>query len=239
MVDDRHSRYSNNCNFDYHWLSNRTNSVKIPQYEVAHRTDSYPSGLKNSDEMSEAISGGLSSERILELADSGYMPHYRIDSGAPLFKVTEVKAWISENAIVKVSGRSISEAMRIVVAAPEVIDTPPIAIANISSLQQIPKWGYQPGIYFLCLKGEVVYVGQSITPAGRISAHRTDKEKNFDTVYLLPVPQSELNDVEAAFIHHLLPKQQGHIKNGREKPCSPRMSKPKEQILECIFMQQS
>ena len=69
-----------------------------PQHSITYKTDNYPTSLKTHHEMSEAVSGGLSAERIMELADSGYMPHYRIDGGIPLFKVTEVKAWISQNA---------------------------------------------------------------------------------------------------------------------------------------------
>ena len=209
-----------------------------PQHSITYKTDNYPTSLKTHHETSEVISGGLSAERIMELAESGYMPHYRIDGGIPLFKVTEVKAWISQNAIYKSEGRSISDALRIVVPAPEVVDTPPNALRNIPHLQQLPRWGYQPGVYFLCLKGEVVYVGQSVHPSARVSNHQTDSQKNFDTVYLLPVPQSELNDVESAFIHHLMPVQQGGLKIGRKKPNAPRMSKPKEDILSKIMYQE-
>ena len=212
--------------------------MNFPQHSVTYKTDSYPTSLKTHHETSEVISGGLSAERIMELAESGYMPHYRIDGGVPLFKVAEVKAWINKNAIYKSEGRSISDALRIVIPAPEVVDTPPSALCNIPHLQQLPKWGYQPGVYFLCLKGEVVYVGQSVHPSSRVSNHHTDRHKNFDTVYLLPVPQSELDDVESAFIHHLMPAQQGGLREGREKPNAPRMSKPKEEILSKIMYQE-
>jgi len=213
--------------------------MNLPQHNITYKTDSYPTGLKTHHEIAEVISGGLSAERVLELADSGYIPHYRIDGGIPLFKVTEVKAWISQNAIYKSEGRSICDALRIVVPAPEVVDTPPYALCNIPHLQQLPKWGYQSGVYFLCLKGEVVYVGQSVTPSSRVSSHNQDKQKDFDTVYLLPVPQSELDDVESAFIYHLMPVQQGGLKRGKDKPYAPKMSKPKEEILSKIMHQET
>ena len=203
------------------------------QHIVCHKTNDYPTGLKSVSEVADSI-GGITTERILELAESGYLPHYRVDYGEPKFKISEVKSWIASNLISRCAGRALPDAIRIVLPAPEVVDRPPVEISNIPNLQQIPKHGYQPGVYFLCKGDSVVYVGQSVSPASRVSTHGNDKQKDFDRVYLLPVPQSELNDVEAAFIHHLLPSGQGGIRQGREKPLSPRMSKPKDEILSSV-----
>lgn len=93
---------------------------------------------------------------------------------------------------------------------------------NIQGLQQIPKSGYQPGVYFLCKEGEVVYVGQSVHPSARIKTHEASSSKDFDRVYLLPVPESELDDTEAAFIKLLHPRQQGGIRLGNP-PAVPRV----------------
>jgi excinuclease UvrABC nuclease subunit len=112
-------------------------------------------------------------------------------------------------------------------------DKPPESISNIQNIKQMPRHGYQPGVYFLCKDNDVIYVGQSVTPSSRIASHTRDSQKKFDRVYLLPVPQSELNDVEAAFIHHLQPVANGGLRSGR-KPVAPVMSRPKSEILKSV-----
>jgi len=206
--------------------------MEKPQHKVSLVTNKYPNGLKTAEEIANSLSNGISVDRILELADSGYMPHYRIDGGSPLFIISEVKDWVSKNIIHKCNGSVFPEAIRVVLPAPPVVDRPPDSICNINMLQQIPKYGYQPGVYFLCKNESVVYVGQSITPSSRVASHATSYGKDFDRVYLLPVPISELNNVEAAFINHLKPKYQGRVKNGKGKLVSPISTKTKTEVFE-------
>lgn len=198
-------------------------------YAVTHMTNEMPSGLKPAEEIAPGC--GLSAERLLELANAYYVPHYRIDGNSPLFRASEVKQWIAGNLMVRCEGRPIADSLKIVVPAPPVFERPPPCIAHLPALQQLPRHDYQPGVYFLCKGDAVVYVGQSVCPTSRIGQHAKDKEKDFDRVYMLPVPKSELNDVEAAFIHHLKPCQQGGIKAGKERPVSPSMSLPIDEIL--------
>lgn len=205
-------------------------------HSVVHQTNEYPVGLKTAHEIAEN-NKGISAERVLELANAGYMPHYRIDNGNPLFKPAEVKQWIANNLMGKCAGRNLPDAIRVVVPAALPFDRPPIHIANVPALQQLPRHGYQPGVYFLCSGDEVVYVGQSTTPSSRIGTHSMDNKKQFDRVYLLPVPMSELNDVEAAFIHLLRPKLNGSHKGENAKPVAPAMSKSKEEILKSFGME--
>lgn len=205
---------------------------------VMHKTNTYPTGLKSADEVAGYV-GNISAARILELADSGYLPHYRIDGGTPQFKPAEVKGWLANNLMARCEGRALPDAIRIVIPAPDVTDDPPNSISNVPYLQQLPKYGYQPGVYFLCKGAEVVYVGQSVTPSSRVGAHTNDRQKDFDRVYLLPVPKSELDNVEAAFIHHLRPAQQGGIKSGRSTPVSPGMTRPMGEILNSVLTQQA
>jgi hypothetical protein len=202
-----------------------------PNMTVVQTTDVFPSGIKSASDISESV--GISPERLVELADSGYIPHYRIDGGPPLFKQSEVRQWVANNLIARVEGREFPRALNIVLPAPEIVDRPPAAIQNLPNLQQPPKWGFQPGVYFLCKGDEVVYVGQSVAPAGRIATHAQNPYKDFDRVYLLPVPESELNDVEGAFIRHLEPSQQGRVKDGG-KLTAPRISCHKDRILEGV-----
>lgn len=205
------------------------------RHTVVHETNDYPTGLKSADEMTEIMQGDISKERLLELADSGYLPHFRIDNGSPKFKPVEVKRWVANNLLGRCDGKSLHDAIRIVVQPDRLSDTPPESISNISTLRQMPKHGYQPGVYFLCKGDEVVYVGQSTSPSGRIAQHTNDKLKDFDRVYLLPTPLSELNDMEAAFIHHLKPVLNGVHKGKDSRPVSPAMSKPKDEILKTVL----
>ena len=68
------------------------------------------------------------------------------------------------------------------------------------------------GVYFLRYEGQIVYVGQSVSVYNRVSAHR--KEKKFDQVSFLPCKQEELNNLEGFFIRLLMPKLNGHSRDG-------------------------
>jgi hypothetical protein len=71
-----------------------------------------------------------------------------------------------------------------------------------------------PGVYFLCLGDKVVYVGQSLNPPSRASAHLASRI-GFDRVYVLPVPREALDLVEGALIRSLKPKLNGEGRRGR------------------------
>lgn len=190
----------------------------------------YPTALKTAEVIADQL--GMSEKRILELAAAGYMPHYKID-GVYKFQLQAVKNWVANNLMVKCDGRYMPDIIRVVIPSPKAPrEGLPTALKNVPHLQQIPSLGYQPGVYFLCHGDAVVYVGQSVNPGVRIAAHANDRfnKKTFDRVFLLPVPESELNDVEAAFIHYLRPAQQGGIRRG-EKPVAPNMSRHIMEIL--------
>lgn len=67
----------------------------------------------------------------------------------------------------------------------------------------------KPGIYFLVLRGEIVYVGQSINPLCRLGQHAA--ERQFDSFVVLPCPVKELATIEGAYILALRPR---YNKNG-------------------------
>jgi hypothetical protein len=208
--------------------------MQHPEHTITQVTDEYPVGLKTAAELATNLGDGITEARVLELAAAGYMPHYRIDSGPPLFKASEVRRWVASNLLRRVTGRAIPSALRVVTNAEPVFDAPPMCISSLPGLQQIRSVDYCPGVYFLCRGRDVVYVGQSKAPAGRIATHRSSGEKAFDRVYLLPVPESELNDVEHAFIHLLRPPLQGGIRSGRDTPTAPRSSRTVEETLASI-----
>lgn len=208
---------------------------KKPEHVVTHLTDSWPSALLLAEEVSERLKGAVTAERLLELAAAGYAPHYRIDGGPPMFVITEIRNWMAKNILERVSGKQLPEIVRVAIPMAQFGDKPPVSIAGLPGLAQIPVNDLSPGVYFLCSGDEVVYVGQSIAPMSRLAQHRMDREKKFDRAYLLPTPPSEMNDVEGAFIRHLRPSQQGGLRNGKANPVAPTTSAPHGDIVDALF----
>jgi hypothetical protein len=157
--------------------------------------------LKNVDYIVKSLNGFLSRERVLELAEAGYMPCWKVDGGEPLFTVGQVKDYIKSNLTIGNNPRPFP----IVLPVPTAKDPflPPDSIKGIQGLQRLPQALYPPCVYFLIKKGVIQYVGQSVCIAARISQHQNIKE--FDEVYYLPVPQSDLNVTERAFIKLIKP----------------------------------
>lgn len=165
----------------------------------------WPGALKTATEVAKIL--GLCEERIKELADSLFIPHWRVSDGEPLFQTTEVKKWAAQNMLRQFEGKALPMELVVCIEPPKACD-PPLSIRYLKDLRQIPRYEYPSGIYFLVKDDKVVYVGQSVFPLQRVETHKKDKE--FDRVYMLPVPKSVLNEIEGAFIRLLEP-----ILNGR------------------------
>ena len=68
------------------------------------------------------------------------------------------------------------------------------------------EW-YSPAIYFLHLKGEIVYIGKSINVRGRVMQHLiTSHHIKFDMVSYKPYGYDKLDSKEKKFILKYLPK---------------------------------
>ena len=165
-----------------------------------HIFDKMPQGLKLASEITKQTK--LTEKRLIELADAQVIPHYRIDGGEPYFNTTEVRNWIAFNLVQKVDGESIYP-INLVAAIGDLTERPPKSIADIPNLKQVPD-NYEPVVYFLALRDEVVYVGQSISVIARTKDHRRDG-KIFDRVYGIPCPRNELDYLENKFIKTLKP----------------------------------
>jgi hypothetical protein len=61
------------------------------------------------------------------------------------------------------------------------------------------------GVYFLLAQGSIVYVGQSKNVLGRIAAHRSEREKCFDRVFVIECRPAELDHLEALYIEKFAP----------------------------------
>jgi hypothetical protein len=177
------------------------------------------SSLLTAESMSEKLRHVVSADRLLELAACGSIPHYDVD-GSVMFGPGETKEWLNHNLIVRRPGRHIGSAIVTIVnvmAPSKKRDAIPVELSAIAGML-IPL-GVQgaesigvPGVYFLCHRGTVVYVGQSGNVLGRVGAHIGDK--TFDSTWFVRVPQSDLDFVEGQLIRTLKPKY-NHDKKGR------------------------
>jgi excinuclease UvrABC nuclease subunit len=73
------------------------------------------------------------------------------------------------------------------------------------------------GIYFLVDDGEIVYVGQAVDLRRRLVEHYELGAKPFDSYFFLPTNESDLDAVEAHYIHALKPKY-NHAKSWGRQP---------------------
>ena len=205
--------------------------MQIQQHVVMHKTSEYPSALKTALEISG--SDTLPLEKLIAYTEAGYIPHYRIDGGEFLYRSGEVKSWIAKNLMGRCNGADLPYELKITVPAEKISTYPPSSISNLPNLQQVPKYGFNSGIYFLCFGDEVVYVGQSTSPASRIASHVLEGKKVFDRVYLLPIPEQDLNNVETAFIKTFNPKYNGKIR-GTDKPLTLQATEDAESVFSRI-----
>ena len=63
-----------------------------------------------------------------------------------------------------------------------------------------------PAVYFLCYRGEVVYVGQSRALMLRIDQHLEEGVKLFDAVAFVRCPFNLLTKIEGYYIRQMVPK---------------------------------
>lgn len=154
--------------------------------------------------------GGFSVARLLELADAGYCPCVRIDGGSPRFSVRAVSSWIRENMMQVQDGMPLPRVLHVARAsvAGDIPFRCPISIEPLSQYLRLINEALleaQPGVYFLIKDHTVVYVGQSRHVFARVAGHAAQHRKTFDCAVYLPIPSSELDPVEAAFIRLLAP----------------------------------
>ena len=158
----------------------------------------YSFKYKSAEEISSAT--GITVERIEDLCRSGLMPHRYVDGRGPVFSYNDTISWIRKNLVEEHEGRAIVP-MPVLYKA-NLFDVPP-PLANIADrLVVLPPCCFS-GVYFLCDGKQIVYVGQSVNAGSRSTSHR---DKKFDAILILPVPEEQLNEVEAAFIGLLSPK---------------------------------
>ncbi|MCE5247911.1 hypothetical protein LLG88_13440 [bacterium] len=185
----------------------------LQKLKVTHFCQDWPSGLVDAEQLAGAL--GISASRITELADAGYWPHFRCEGGAPRFRMKESKQWAARNLLQQVEGKTLPVECHVIALDARITTDPPVAIAALLNLIEVPAVYLPPGVYFLCSGQEVVYVGQSVSVVSRVVTHRAGG-KRFDRAYFIPIPESELDTVEAFFIKHLNPALNGNGGRNRD-----------------------
>ncbi len=159
--------------------------------------------LKTAEEVAASVR--MSANRLRELAEVEVIPHFRIDGGPPLFSLAGLKDYVRRYLVTVCPGEPLPINLRPVVQQPPSPATIPRALAEVEArLCEIPPFEYPPCVYFLVLKQEIVYVGQSRNLLSRLGQHREDG-KCWDRVLYLPVPADCLLAVEAQWIRVLCP----------------------------------
>jgi hypothetical protein len=189
---------------------------------------SLPGGLLDAHELAERLAKShrmpLPVERIVELAKSGHLPCWWWQDGdtmyGPFFQVAKVKEWFVRNGHVKEQpGIDFPGTLQVrVMGVPRAEDVIPRERLP-PALQAMGREFYPvqyefSGVYFLIREDRVVYVGQSVNVTSRVGSHVSEGQKRFERAIYLPVPLSDLDGVERAFIRALRPEYNGTANNG-------------------------
>jgi len=125
---------------------------------------------------------------------------------APLYRRQEVVDWINLNLVKRCDGYDLPSKLSVVSenAAPLPKEIPK-ALALLHPLFHLPihRPECSAAVYFLVKCGVVVYVGQGKRFCTRIGEHL--HAKDFDSVFYIPLSESQLDAVESAFISTLKP----------------------------------
>lgn len=147
----------------------------------------------------------VSPDRLMKLAKDGIAPCVIVDSEKYLFFKKDVTAWAKENLIKIQDGSKLEVNLKFLAPAEVYSGEPPMELSALKGkLHQIPVHDIGPCVYFLVLREEVVYVGQSVNLLSRLATHQFDKL--FDRVFFINVPAESILEIEAALIKKFKPK---------------------------------
>lgn len=165
--------------------------------------DEWPSSLKSLEQTAEAVH--IDVDTLRNQVRAMQVPHYVYPNGEPAFRISDVKRWMLDTGqLRKAQPYVVTHRVVNYNANPLAEGAIPESIQHIKGLKNLST--YPPGIYFLVDGDEVVYVGQSMHPATRLKEHDRDGRKTYTHAFLLPTPESDLNDLETLLIAQLRPK---------------------------------
>ena len=79
----------------------------------------------------------------------------------------------------------------------------PDELKPLDNCFRVPIESFVPGIYFLYLKGEMMYIGQALNVFLRLATHKQEKE--FDECYFFPCLKENLSLYESTLIKYFRP----------------------------------
>jgi hypothetical protein len=147
-------------------------------------------------------------KRLLELVRSRHAPCVYVDGN--IFFQRNIKKWVRDNLYVIQEGKLFANNI-IFLSQDSPFASPPKELRAVckeikeyEAMQYKLTW-YPPCIYFLYKENTLIYIGQTINLPSRVSYHFNNSGKTFDTVYYIPIPESELLEVEKKLIKQFLP----------------------------------
>jgi hypothetical protein len=173
--------------------------------------------LKSASELKGKIKQIFTLEQLEQLAKNYGLPHYILLNPITkeeliYFDQSEIDEWVAANFLKKNDCKtqlnlsffyfnSDSHKIKDLSAVPK-------ELININNLFEIPFEiiNTPPGVYFLCYRSEIVYIGQAKNVSFRVAEHIKEREKEFDTIYFIPCPINQLDVLESSLIRHIRPK---------------------------------
>ncbi len=141
-------------------------------------------------------------EKILELAKQGKFPCVRIPGrDEPLFLLKNATEYAKREIFQIQDGKPYH--LHVHTDKSFSIEQLPRSLRSNSEQLFLFEFTDIPCVYFLVTDDEVVYVGQSVNLNQRLSMHA---DKQFETVFYMPVPERDLLEIEGRFIRLLKPK---------------------------------
>lgn len=185
---------------------------------MANLQDIDLSKLKKVEDIKGKIKEFLTNEEITELARTKIIPHYILRhpiTGVETycFYTGAVNEWFERNCLryeeCKYEQNLIFVKFDYEAHKVNHQDEVPAGLSKIKSLYKYPykeQTCIPPSVYFLCEKGKVVYVGQSVNLLARLQTHFNEGLKKFTDVYFVPVQINQLAKFETSLINHFQPE---------------------------------
>jgi hypothetical protein len=152
----------------------------------------------------------FSEEQMNELANAQIVPHYILKHPITneisfYYAPAELNEWFYSNCFQRNFPKFEPEIKFLNIALAHELPNIPPQLTAIENLFCIPQENlyFGSGVYFLCKGKQIVYIGQSVNVGSRVPNHCG--EKDFDSVFFIPVVKSKLDQYEAALIDFFNP----------------------------------
>jgi hypothetical protein len=166
--------------------------------------------LKSIQDCKGRLKEFIGDEGILSLAKEGICPHYVLKNPSTQeesiwFVPSELNEWIEKNFLLFNEG-FLSQKYCFIhfdKTMHKAVGSIPRELESIEDLYELPMQAIYtpPGIYFLCRDAQIQYVGQSTNVLKRILTHISEGVKDFDSVYFITCPKSQLDNLEKELIN--------------------------------------